>query len=133
VSLWANRFYSTVLDEPDLWAVVRYLERNPVRAGIAMEGDECLWSSARDHALGHPDSLLSPGRPFPGANRAGDWRTSLSCDTDGVAIAAIRRNAATGRPTGAAARIAHCETLPGRRLTAGERGCKPKRSSRRIG
>jgi putative transposase len=26
--LWANRFYSTILDEAHLWAAVRYIELN---------------------------------------------------------------------------------------------------------
>ncbi len=30
--LWANRFYSTVLDDSHLWTAVRYVEMNPVRA-----------------------------------------------------------------------------------------------------
>lgn len=30
--LWQNRFYSTIIEkEPYLWAVARYIERNPVR------------------------------------------------------------------------------------------------------
>ena len=32
--LWQNRFYSTVMDEVHLLAAMRYVERNPVRAGM---------------------------------------------------------------------------------------------------
>ena len=32
--LWANRYFSTPLDETHLWRAVRYVERNPVRAGL---------------------------------------------------------------------------------------------------
>lgn len=32
---WANRFYSTPLDDDHLWAAVRYVELNPVRAAHA--------------------------------------------------------------------------------------------------
>src|SRR5688572_33480527 len=35
--LWQGRFYSCVLDEAHLWSAVRYVERNPVRAGIRSE------------------------------------------------------------------------------------------------
>jgi len=31
--LWQGRFFSCPLDEEHLWAAVRYVERNPVRAG----------------------------------------------------------------------------------------------------
>ncbi len=32
--LWQGRFFSSALDEPYLWAAIRYVERNPVRAGM---------------------------------------------------------------------------------------------------
>ncbi len=32
--LWQGRFYSCVLDEPYLMTAIRYVEKNPVRAGI---------------------------------------------------------------------------------------------------
>ena len=32
--VWQGRFYSCPLDETHLWAAVRYVERNPVRAGM---------------------------------------------------------------------------------------------------
>src|SRR2546427_5268480 len=32
--LWQQRFYSSVLGSEHLWNAVRYVERNPVRAGI---------------------------------------------------------------------------------------------------
>jgi len=32
--LWQGRFFSSALDEPYLWAALRYVERNPVRARI---------------------------------------------------------------------------------------------------
>jgi putative transposase len=47
--LWQNRFYSCVLDDRHLWAALRYVERNPVRAGLVREAWEWEWSSARDH------------------------------------------------------------------------------------
>jgi putative transposase len=33
--LWENRFYSTALYEAHLWAAVKYIETNPVRARLA--------------------------------------------------------------------------------------------------
>ena len=37
----------------------RYIERNPVVAGIVAEPWTYRWSSCRAYALGEPDSLLS--------------------------------------------------------------------------
>lgn len=45
--LWQGRFYSCVLDEPHLYQAIRYVERNPVRAGIVRMPWAYKWSSAR--------------------------------------------------------------------------------------
>ena len=47
--LWQNRFYSCALDETHLWAALRYVERNPVRAQLVMRPEEYAWSSAAAH------------------------------------------------------------------------------------
>ncbi len=76
--LWANRFYSTILDETHLWAAVRYIERNPVRAGLVKRAERYGWSSARCHAKGVADTLLSARRPFREAQGIADWSAWLA-------------------------------------------------------
>ncbi len=44
--LWQGRFFSSPLDEPYLWAALRYVERNPVRARLARGAENYAWSSA---------------------------------------------------------------------------------------
>lgn len=45
--LWECRFHSSVVDrEGYLWAVCRYIERNPVRAQIVNKPSQYEWSSA---------------------------------------------------------------------------------------
>ena len=41
-----------------LWAVARYIENNPVVAGIASAAEEYAWSSARRHLQGISDPIL---------------------------------------------------------------------------
>lgn len=48
--LFQGRFGSCVLDEKHLAAAVRYVENNPVRAGMVKRAWEYPWSSARFHA-----------------------------------------------------------------------------------
>ena len=74
--LWANRYFSTPLDEAHHWAAIRYVERNPVRAGLVEAAAEYRWSSARAHVHGAADALLSPSRPYPG--EVPDWGEWLS-------------------------------------------------------
>ena len=47
--VWQNRFFSCPVESRYLWAVLAYVERNPVRAGLAGKSDDWRWSSARDH------------------------------------------------------------------------------------
>ena len=47
--VWQGRFFSSALDEAYLWAAIRYVERNPVRAKMVRRAENYLWSSARGH------------------------------------------------------------------------------------
>ena len=47
--LWQGRFYSCVLDKPHLLVALRYMEKNPVRAGIVEKAWQWKWSSATAH------------------------------------------------------------------------------------
>ena len=46
---WQNRFFSCALDPAHLWAALRYVERNPVRAHMVERADAYRWSSAAAH------------------------------------------------------------------------------------
>jgi putative transposase len=112
--LWGNRFYSTAMDEKHLWSAVRYVETNPVRAGIVHRAEEHPWSSARAHALGQEDPLLASDRPFPGTVE--DWSGWLSAGVDEEAAETLRRNTSTGRPSGSVSFRRDIERLLGRKL-----------------
>jgi putative transposase len=57
--LWQGRFKSPAVDvEAYFLSCARYIERNPVEAGIMVTPWEYQWSSSRSYALGVPDALL---------------------------------------------------------------------------
>lgn len=56
--LWQGRFASYVLDESHLLAAARYVELNPVRAGLATAPSDYRWSSAWAHLKGKDDGLV---------------------------------------------------------------------------
>lgn len=122
--LWANRFYSTPLDEDHLWAAVRYVECNPVRAGIVDRAELYEWSSARCHTGFRFDSLLTPSRPFPGSVEC--WSDWLANEPGAKQLEALRRNTSTGRPTGSDAFAEQLEERLGRSLRPQKRGRKPQ-------
>ena len=60
-TLWEGRYHaSLVASDFYLLACYRYIEQNPVRAGLARGAVDYLWSSHRFHALSRPDSLVTP-------------------------------------------------------------------------
>ncbi len=60
-TLWEGRFKASSIDsEYYLLACYRYIEMNPVRAGMVSHGKDYLWSSHLANAYGQRDELLTP-------------------------------------------------------------------------
>jgi putative transposase len=59
-TLWEGRYKSTVIDS-DRYALIcyRYIELNPVRAGMVEEPADYPWSSYRFNALGIDDAIVT--------------------------------------------------------------------------
>jgi putative transposase len=53
--LWQGRFFSCFMDTDHLYHAIRYVERNPVRAGVCKNARDYRWSSARIHCGGKTD------------------------------------------------------------------------------
>lgn len=56
--LWQGRFSSFILDERYLLACARYVELNPVRAGLVKNPEDWPWSSAEPHIAEKDDILV---------------------------------------------------------------------------
>lgn len=95
--LWQGRFASFVMDEDHLMSALRYVELNPVRAGLAAMPGGYAWSSARAHLAGKDDRLV---RVEPMLSMIGDWQTYLAMDIEEEEAARIRLHERTGRPLG---------------------------------
>ncbi len=132
--LWANRFFSTPLDEAHLWTAIRYVELNPVRAGLTTRAEDWPWSSARAHCgLESGAPLLAADRPFGGMHPDpmtgepipwSDWLARGIGDED--AASRLRTATLTGRPCGDETFVKDLEQRLGRSLTPQKRGRKPK-------
>jgi REP-associated tyrosine transposase len=123
--LWQGRFYSCQLDERHLYAGVRYVETNPVRAGIVKKAEDYKWSSARSHVKGKIDPILS--NDYSVLKKIRDWSACLREKEDVSAIDTIRQNTRTGRPCGDDLFAQKIEKLLGRRLAALPRG-RPRKA-----
>lgn len=74
-SLWEGRFRSCLVDrETYLLTCHRYIEMNPVRAGMVARPDDYPWSSYRANALGQIDPLLSAHPVVAALGRTPDER-----------------------------------------------------------
>lgn len=121
--LWQGRFFSCVLGDAHLWSAVRYVERNPVRAGLVERAEDWPWSSAAAHCGLRDDPLLSPVQmPWP----VPDWSEYLQ-DENEADVTAIRLKTRTGRPFGGKQFLEKLESTLGRILLPQKRG--PKREA----
>jgi putative transposase len=71
-TLWTGRYKAKPITDERYWLTcLRYIEQNPVRAGLVVRPDQYRWSSYGVHALGHSDWLAShPVLDALGADKA---------------------------------------------------------------
>ena len=95
-TLWEGRYRATVIDSDRyLLACYRYIEENPLRAGIASDPSHYPWSSYRSNALGMGDELVTPHKRFlalgaSAASRQAAYRAMFTTASDRSAFALIR-------------------------------------------
>lgn len=69
-TLWEGRYKTTLVDtDADFFAVSKYIEMNPVRAGIVAAPPDYPWSSYAKNALGEHSSLVTPHKLYLGLGR----------------------------------------------------------------
>lgn len=95
--LWQGRFSSFVMDDAYSLKALRYVERNPVRAGMVKKASEYAWSSARAHVEGVANEYLDV---CPVIERIGNWDKCLSSEIEDDVLKKFRSHAGTGRPVG---------------------------------
>jgi putative transposase len=126
--LWQDRYYSSALDERHLWTAIRYVELNPVRAGMIARAERYQWSSAAAHCGLRSDRILSKNpdwcRRLAGIANWTDW---LAQAVDSTSQAMLRENTRKGLPTGCKEFVRNIERATGRNLARRPRG-RPARS-----
>ena len=121
--LWQGRFNSFPLDSAYLYAAVRYVERNPVRAGIVEKAEDYPWSSAKAHVRKFEDPLLSD---FYLIDEIANWKEYLRNNDEQEKLNILRKHTRTGRPLGEKSFIENLEKKLGRMLTKQRPGRKPE-------
>lgn len=121
--LWQGRFASFPMDEQHLLATARYVEMNPVAAGLVKRPEDYRWSSARAHLAGKDDDLV---KVAPLLNLVPDWSNFLALSSEDE-LDLFHRHERTGRPLGASDFIETLEQTLGRALQPQKPG--PKKNS----
>ena len=127
-TLWEGRFKSCLVQaERYLLEVYRYIELNPVRAGMVEDPGEYQWSSYQVNALGKVSELCTPHREYlllgkELSSRLKNYRELFSHHVDGTLLEEIRENAHKGMAVGNDRFKEELETLTGRRLKSKKKG-----------
>lgn len=131
-TLWEGRYRAHAVGGPThVLACMRFIELNPMRAGLAAELGDYPWSSLSHHLGGTRDLLITEpaaywalgNTPF---DREAAYRTWVE---QGVGSAEQQRIVAAlvgGRPLGDATYLSELEKLTGRALAPRRRGRPPK-------
>lgn len=134
-TLWESRHKASLVQEEQyLLKCYRYIELNPVRAGMVEHPGDYRWSSFRPNGFGHPSGLLTPHSLYTSLGPSTDsrqraYRELFSNQLDGADIHAIRNSVGFAVPLGSEAFKQQIEDALGRRVGHMARG-RPRRSSR---
>jgi putative transposase len=130
--LWQGRYFSSPLDSDYFRNAVRYVELNPLRAGLVSKPEDYAWSSAAARCGLRRDPILmaTPGSRLPSTS---DWSSWLAEGVGDEACAALRSNGRRNLPCGSEAFIDELERIAGKPLRhkqAGRRTASSKSDKR---
>jgi putative transposase len=126
--VWQARYFSCPLDGAHLWRAMAYVERNPVRAGLARESSAYRWSSAAAHFANTDSARIVDLSAWRREYTPERWREVLRGSIGEEQLAErIREATARGRPLGAAEFIDDMEQRAGRSLRPMPSG-RPKKA-----
>jgi putative transposase len=124
--VWQGRFKAfPIQEDPHLLAVLRYVERNPVRAGLAARAEAWPWSSARQWGRRDRAEWLAEG-PTPRPSRGLSWINQPQAESE---LEALRQCLHRGRPWGEAAWVDRTASRLGLDFTLRPRG-RPRKGQK---
>jgi putative transposase len=105
-TLFDGRFKAFIIDTESYWfTCMRYVELNPVRAGIVSRPEQYRWSSYASNAFGVADPVVTPHPLYLELGSSGDarqrrWREICDEALDTTQLAEIRRAVQKGGALG---------------------------------
>jgi len=133
-TLWEGRFKSAAVSRDEyLIACSRYIELNPVRAGLVRLPRDYRWSSYQHRALGMPDRLLDEDPWYSGlgateTERQEKYQQWIDSQISQGEWEEIRQATQRGRLIGQQTFQKQVEAMTGRRLVGEARG-RPRKTA----
>jgi putative transposase len=113
--LWQGRFYSCPLDGAHLGTALRYVEENPVRAGMAERPWDYRWSSAAAHlGLRADQHHVIDMAYWDRSGGVATWKEMFGAGGEEEEMERLRRCTYAGRPFGSEDFVARIEEQFGR-------------------
>ncbi|HEY0846761.1 MAG TPA: transposase [Noviherbaspirillum sp.] len=137
-TLWQGRYKATVIEpEPYFLLCSRYIELNPVRAGLAVSPADYPWSSYGHHVGTKPDPVIVDHPVFWGLgntpfDREASYRALVDQDLGRQDIQALTEATLKGWPLGSDTFKAGLAKLANRRVSPAKRGRPLKREGRAL-
>lgn len=130
-TLWERRFLASLVETECLLPLYRYIESNPVRAGLVAEPEHYRWSSARAHLVPNGASFLVYHDMYLRLGDTPQSRALAYCEAarkplDDEMIVEIRSSIRHGVPLGSERFTDQVERQLGRRVRLRKPGRKPK-------
>lgn len=132
-TLWEGRHKGSLVDaEHYLMACYRYIEMNPVAAGMVEMPEQYCWSSYPHNAWGTVDALISPHPVYKSLSldmtrRLTLYRKLFSTTPADADLHCIRNSLAKNLPTGNSRFSDQIAKTTGQKLGKGKRG-RPKQT-----
>lgn len=120
--LWQGRYHSSPLDANHFLNAIRYVELNPVRAGMVEKAEDYPWSSAPAHCGRRVDLLLEPPHKSGLLSGIANWSGWLANGVPEDCREMLRRHERRNLPCGSEDFIAKLEKSAGRELHFRTRG-----------
>lgn len=131
-TLWEGRFRSCIIQEQEyLFLCQRYIEMNPVRAGIVQHPGEYRWSSYGFNGQGEKSNLIQPHFLYKKLGRSSEerqqsYRDLFRCELKSGEIDKIRKATNGNYACGDNRFNTEISEMLGRRVTPGKAG-RPKK------
>ncbi len=113
---WQGRYFSSALDENYTWAAIRYVERNPIRAGMVEVAEDYKWSSAAAHCGLKPEPMLYNFSKHERAVSEDAWSKWLSFECSSKDMDILEKHVVKGLPCGGDSFVNKLEKLAGHGL-----------------